>query len=225
MNSRMINTYIFFDLDGTLADNLSAMYQIYANFLSEFSLQATKAEFDSLNGPSLREIVGILKKRYGLEPSEEELYQMYEEKLADGYKTLIPPMPFAQEVLEHFAAQKAVVVLVTSAPEPLAKSFLQRMQWEGYFTAFVFGNEVQHSKPNPEIYQRAIEKIGSPQTRIFAVEDSPSGVKAAAAAGLHTIALAQHYTPEKLRESGAQHTIAHLQEIIPLLGIIAESAS
>jgi HAD superfamily hydrolase (TIGR01509 family) len=221
----MTTSYIFFDLDGTLADNLSAMYQIYANFLAEFSLEATKAEFDSLNGPSLREIVGILKQRYGLAPSEEELYRMYEAKLADGYKTLIPAMPSAVEVLEYFSKQNAVLALVTSAPEPLAKNFLQRMQWESYFTAFVFGNEVQHSKPNPEIYRLAIEKVNiantSPQTKIFAVEDSPSGVKAAAAAGLHTIALAQHYTPEKLREAGAKHTITNLQELIPLLGNLA----
>lgn len=209
--------YVFFDLDGTLADNLAAMYQIYANFLAEFSLEATKAEFDGLNGPSLREIVAILKQRYSLEPSEEALYQLYESKLADGYKALIPPMPFAQEALETLFTEGATLVLVTSAPMPLAQSFLARVGWENYFTAFVFGNEVKNSKPNPEIYRLALEKVGSPQGRIVAVEDSPSGVKAASSAGLYTVALAQHYADNILIGAGAKHTIASLQELLPLL--------
>ncbi|MCU0425052.1 MAG: HAD family hydrolase [Candidatus Kapabacteria bacterium] len=213
----MAKPTIFFDLDGTLADNLAAMYQIYANFLAEFSLQATKEEFDSLNGPSLREIVSILKKKYALEPSEEELYRMYEDKLADGYKTLIPPMPHAQEILQFCHTHGAVLALVTSAPQPLATSFLQRVQWMKYFSAFVFGNEVKQSKPNPEIYRLALEKVGSPKQHLVAVEDSPSGVKAASAAGLYTIALAQHYTPEVLRAAGAEQTISSLQELPALL--------
>ena len=47
--------WIFFDLDGTLADSLPAMYQVYLNYLTDFGQNGSKEEFEELNGPSLVE--------------------------------------------------------------------------------------------------------------------------------------------------------------------------
>ena len=56
--------WIFFDLDGTLVNNISLMYTAYLNFLSEYGFSGNKKEFAKLNGPSLKEIIVILKKNY-----------------------------------------------------------------------------------------------------------------------------------------------------------------
>ena len=63
---------IFFDLDGTLADNLDLMFVVYKQFLERFGRHATQEEFKSLNGPPLPEIIGLLMKRHSLAGPEEE---------------------------------------------------------------------------------------------------------------------------------------------------------
>lgn len=49
-----IYTHIAFDLDGTLIDSIPAMQAAYASFLETFGILPDPAEFDALNGPSVR---------------------------------------------------------------------------------------------------------------------------------------------------------------------------
>ncbi|MEK6646104.1 MAG: HAD hydrolase-like protein, partial [Candidatus Firestonebacteria bacterium] len=92
--------WIFFDLDGTLADSIPAMYQVYLDFLNEFNKRGTKEEFEELNGPSLPEIVSILKIRYGLVGDEVSLVDLYKKQILDAYKNIVKPMNGAGDILE-----------------------------------------------------------------------------------------------------------------------------
>ncbi len=206
--------WVFFDLDGTLADNLSAMYTVYENFLEEFGCIATKEEFDSLNGPSLREIVAILKHKYTLLPTETELYDLYERKLAEAYHRFIPPMPQAGDLLERLQKRNIQMMVVTSAPERLLEAFIHRVGWQSYFQEYVSGNEVQSSKPQPEIYHTALHKARVAAEYVYAVEDSPNGVKSAVTAGIPTLGFAHHYSSDLLLSSGARYTISQLHEVM-----------
>lgn len=75
------SNWIFFDLDGTLADSILAMYQVYSNFLAGFNRTGTKEEFEELNGPSLSEIVSVLKTRHQLAGEKDALVDLYKSKL------------------------------------------------------------------------------------------------------------------------------------------------
>ncbi len=57
---------MFFDLDGTLADNLDLMFAVYEQFLESFGRHATQEEFKSLNGPPLPEVIAVLMERHSL---------------------------------------------------------------------------------------------------------------------------------------------------------------
>ena len=70
--------WIFFDLDGTLVDSIDIMYNIYRSFLKDFKIIGTKTEFNNLNGPSLKEIVIYLKKKYNFNSSVDELLIKYQ---------------------------------------------------------------------------------------------------------------------------------------------------
>ena len=64
---------LFLDLDGTLADSLGVMREIYERFLAEFGRAGSPEEFDRLNGPSLSDVLEILKRDHYLTPSADEL--------------------------------------------------------------------------------------------------------------------------------------------------------
>jgi len=78
--------WIFFDLDGTLADSLEIMYDIYIEFLKDYGIKGTAKEFQKLNGPSLKEIIIFLKKKYELKPTIKELLEKYQ-KMIEGFNS------------------------------------------------------------------------------------------------------------------------------------------
>ena len=93
--------WIFFDLDGTLADSIPPMYQVYLNFLTEFDKRGTKEEFDELNGPSLPEIVSVLKTRYRLVDDKNFLMDLYKGKMLGAYKNYVKPIDGENDILQE----------------------------------------------------------------------------------------------------------------------------
>ena len=64
---------IFFDFDGTLVQSLESMFHVYSLFLSRRGEQASKIEFEKLNGPPLIEIVRCLKEWRNLPESNQSM--------------------------------------------------------------------------------------------------------------------------------------------------------
>jgi len=87
---------LFLDLDGTLADSLTAMRGVYDRFLQEFEATPSDEEFEELNGPPLAEIIKILKNRHGLTGSFDGLQEDYLAMVLDACKNL-PPSEGAPE--------------------------------------------------------------------------------------------------------------------------------
>ncbi len=62
---------VLFDFDGTLIDSISILFDVYSKFLSKYGFEGTLKEFNELNGPSLKEIITILKIKYSIKINED----------------------------------------------------------------------------------------------------------------------------------------------------------
>lgn len=175
------------DLDGTLADSLDSLYHAYERFLSRFSVGATREEFAELMGPTLPEIVAILKQRHGLGASVEELLEVYEGVLDALYANNIRPLPGAEKMLKRFKAKGMQIAVVTSAKRSLAKHFLKGNGLDQYIDKIISGEDVKEGKPSPEIYLRALKELEISADEAIAVEDSPAGFASAEGAGIKTV--------------------------------------
>lgn len=211
--------WLFFDLDGTLADSIPAMYQVYLDFLSKFEKRGTKEEFKELSGPSLSEIIPVLKTRHGLIDDEAFLIDFYKEKIWDAYKNIVKPMNGASDVLKELKSRGYKSLLVTSANQEIALEFVKHQGWSKYFQDYVFGNEVKQAKPASEIYDLALKKANAPFDSVVVVEDSHHGIKSAKSAGAFVIGLANNQTKEELSMAGANITISQLKEILLILDV------
>lgn len=174
--------WVFFDLDGTLADSLGVMWDAYVHFLERFGVTPTQSEFDRLNGPSLPEIVALLKEWHGLLGSEADLLLAYQSGIAELYLARVKPMAGAIDLLLALKAGGVRLALVTSGVESLALPWVQHWGLDRLFEVMVFGDEVAHSKPDPAIYRLAMGRSGAENALV--VEDSDNGVRSALAAGL-----------------------------------------
>ena len=185
---------LFLDLDGTLADSLGLLRGAYHGFLARFGAVGSEAEFQSLNGPPLADIVATLRRSHGLVPEVGDLLDLYAGLIARDHAA-VPPAPGARAVLERARQKGWVVAVVTSTARDPARRWLERVGLDTLVDELVGGDEVSVGKPDPEPYRLALRRTGCVAARSLAVEDSPQGASSAAAAGLPVWLLAPVLPP------------------------------
>lgn len=177
---------VFFDLDGTLADSLDVLRQVYGYFMEAHGLKADAGEFDSLNGVPLTEAVAMLSRRHGIERPAEELYAAYIGKVEEAYLG-VEPFEEARDLLERLARSDWYVGLVTSNGRKRTEAWLDRHGLMDRFATLVCAEDVARGKPDPEPYLTALARSGLAAEQAWAVEDAALGVQAALAADLRVV--------------------------------------
>lgn len=205
---------LLLDLDGTLADSLSAMRLAYQAFLGLFGIEPSGAEFDSLNGPPLSDVVRRLAATHSLAGEHVDLLAHYNAVIDDTYARVLPNAG-AQYLLRRAKAHDCVLGVVTSNSARRAHAWLEVVGLSGWIDFIVAGEDVRQGKPHPEPYLLACSRAARPVGAIVAVEDSAQGVQAAVAAGLHTFALAA--APVLTPWPQGVRTVASLGELARLL--------
>jgi HAD superfamily hydrolase (TIGR01509 family) len=184
---------LFIDLDGTLADSMRSLYEVYLHFLRAYGFVGTRQEFQELTGPSLEEIIKILKERYQLKPEELELKSKYRSLFKMMYETQILPFQHAREALILLRQGGISLYLVTSAEKELALLFLRQHQLESFFEKVIAEEEGLPGKPDPALYLKALKEADVASVESLAIEDSEKGIEAARRAGINVI----RFNPEK----------------------------
>lgn len=214
--------WIFFDLDGTLIDNLDLHFALFSKFIRTRGIRPTRALFTECNGPSLLEIMQIVRRRGKLPESAETLVRAYLEQLPRAYGRTAKIRAGATAVLKKCKRDGHRLMLVTSAPRDVVMPFLQRKKWHDVFDALTFADEVRHGKPHPAIYRAAQKKSRAARAHIVVVEDSANGVAAAKSAGLPTIGIGQsHQKNRAITQS--DWAITDLRELFSIVTTLTRS--
>ena len=109
--------------------------------------------------------------------------------------------------------------LATSTRRSTAFDYLKIAGVEDFFSAAVCGDEVVHSKPEPEIFLKAAEKLGAEPSACIVLEDSPSGVEAGFRAGCMTVMVPDLTPPDDRLRTMYRACVKTLEEVIPFLDI------
>ena len=104
-------------------------------------------------------------------------------------------MPFAKEILEYLKEKKYRIALASSTRYESVKRQLTNAGLIDFFETITTGDMVSHSKPNPEIYIKAIKSLNLSPRDCVAVEDSPNGIKSAFSAELKVIMIPDKIQP------------------------------
>jgi len=185
---------LLLDLDGTLADSLGVVRRVYEEFVLDHGGTPSQAEFESLNGPPLAEVLRRLKAIHGLPGSERELLARYE-ALLDRIYLEVAPNPGAGELLARARHAGCLTGVVTSNSAARTRAWLERSGLAPAIDALVASDDVRVGKPDPEPYLLALQRCNCAAVAGVAVEDSGQGARAAMAAGLRTFLLASAHAP------------------------------
>eukprot|EP01018_Ginkgo_biloba_P011624 Gb_06527 [translate_table: standard] len=101
---------------------------------------------------------------------------------------------------------------VTNAPRENAELMISIVGLTDFFELLVVGSECERAKPFPDPYLKALEHFKVPSNRAFALEDSPSGLKAGVAAGLAVVGLTTRNPGQALLDAGAAFLIKDFED-------------
>jgi HAD superfamily hydrolase (TIGR01509 family) len=114
----------------------------------------------------------------------------------------LPLRPGIRRFMKELMEAGIKIGVCTTSNEAAAKAITEKILSDIKFDVVLAGDVVKNKKPDPEIYNLALSKLGLQPEECFVVEDSKNGVKAAKAACMKTIVTTNHYTEKEDVDAG-----------------------
>ena len=207
---------VIFDMDGVIIDSERVYQDIERSMYREHGIQVSREEHQKFMGTAELAMWTYMHEKYALKVSVEDLILEERERFIN--KLEIPgTMPIMEGLLPLLTSlkQKGIPTwIASSSSRDIISKVLYINNLEDYFRGFVSGEDVQHSKPSPDIFLRTADIAGVKPSDCIVIEDSENGIKAARAAGMAVIAL-RHPDGGHLDLSQANQIIDSLVAINP----------
>ncbi len=193
------NKSLLLDFDGTLADSLPIMYEIYSRFVLNYNGHPSRCEFHSLNGPPTEEVILQLKKNHEIKTSTKELLSNYFD-LRDQLKENILPARGSSTLLNTAKQLNLKIAIVTSSHSKDVQEWLEKYNLAQYIDVIIGSDKVKNGKPSPEPYLKAVSFLNSLPQLSVAIEDSPIGLISAQSANIKTLYIGESLNGEAPEE-------------------------
>jgi HAD superfamily hydrolase (TIGR01509 family) len=206
---------VVFDLDGVLIDSEPVWEEVRRDVVATRGGHWAPGTQRRLMGMSTREWARYLSEDLGVGLPPDQVAALVIERMADHYARELPLMPGAVDAVRRLAGRWPLG-LASSSPPVLIETVLDAASIRSLFAVTVSTEEVEHGKPAPDVYLTAAARLGVRPDRAAAVEDSSNGLRSAAAAGLHVIAIPHpRYPPDPDALSSASVVRPSLAELTP----------
>lgn len=173
-------------MDGTIIDTEPYWMEAETELIAAYGGSWSHDDALVLVGQGLWHSARVLQSR-GVELSEDEIIASLTGTVLDRIRRGgLPWRPGARELLIELRGAGILTALVTMSIGKLAHMVRETIDFDA-FDQVVAGDDVEHSKPHPAAYLRAMELLGVNAADCVAIEDSPPGVASATAAGAATI--------------------------------------
>jgi HAD superfamily hydrolase (TIGR01509 family) len=180
---------VVFDNDGLLLDTESVWTRAEQDLFELRGTEFTPADKLELVGTSAEIAGGILERRLGAPGRAAELIEELNELVVAELEHGVEAMLGARELLERLQG-KVPLGLVSNSPLRFVRRSIELAGFEDFFDVVLSAHEVAAPKPAPDPYLEACRRLGvEPGPEVVALEDSPTGVAAARAAGLTVIGI------------------------------------
>ena len=182
---------VIFDCDGTLVDSEPLARTAWERSLAPHGYKVDDAEYEELVGLPYLRVHGFFADRIpGLE-GPDAFWEGYSGRLFDLIDTELEPFADALETVRDVTARGVAVAVASSSPRARLDRTLARAGLADAFAVSVAGDEIAHSKPAPDLFLAAAERLGAEPGRCAVIEDSAPGVAAGLAAGMTTVGIAR----------------------------------
>jgi haloacid dehalogenase superfamily, subfamily IA, variant 3 with third motif having DD or ED/haloacid dehalogenase superfamily, subfamily IA, variant 1 with third motif having Dx(3-4)D or Dx(3-4)E len=202
---------VLWDMDGVIADSNSFHFAAWQETLAKRGVKFTKEDFTKLFGTRNDFIIRSILGEEATEQDIETIAQKKEAAFRSKARGNIKPFPGVTKLLDVIKKGNFKLGLVSSAPMENINMITGDLGIENHFNCTISGREVRESKPSPQIFFLAAEKLEAAPKDCVVIEDSPLGVKAAKAAGMKCLAVTNTHLRQELNE--ADKVVDSLEDI------------
>ena len=184
-----------FDFDGVIVDSEPIHLESERLALARRDIEFTLTDKARFVGGTVRGTAERICEYYGISDVD-SYFADRQREFARMVESDLGLMPGAREALSRLRSAGVPLALVTSGDEAYVRTALGRHRLEGAFKVLVTQQDVGRHKPDPEPYLKAAELLGLAPRQCIAIEDSPTGLASARAAGLRCVAVPGPATAE-----------------------------
>ncbi|MGI6644601.1 MAG: beta-phosphoglucomutase [Bacilli bacterium] len=208
---------IIFDLDGVIVSTDEFHYLAWKKISDEEGIEFTRKINDRLRGVSRMDSLEIILEKSDRVYSQEEKEELATRKnnyYVDLIKELTPDnlLPDVYDTLLILKSEGYKLAIASSSKN--APRIVEYLEIADLFDVIVDGTMITKSKPDPEVFLLAKDKLGLKETEVLVVEDAVAGIDAANAAGIKSCGIngADKY-------SGCYYKLKSIKDLLTILGI------
>ena len=189
---------ILWDCDGTIMDTERLYAYAWQTHLKQFGLSIPEDEIKQFVGVDDRIVHSFYSDQVDLENFDQTMHKL-------GFiieNSLDERIIFqdAKQLLYQLSHLEFKQACASASPYNLLSKKLQKFKVDSYFDFIIGGDQVNRNKPYPDIYNRAIEKLGTSYNLV--IEDSPTGISSGKASGSYVLAIDRGmFSKEQLSEA------------------------
>lgn len=176
--------YIF-DCDGTLAHTMPLHYLAWNRAVRDEGADFPEDLFYSWGGRPATEIVAALNQRCGTSMPVEATVERKESYFLEELHRVEPIEPVVE--IARSLQGLARLAVASGGHRAIVTATLQALKIEHLFSACICAEDYQRGKPAPDPFLEAARQLGVPPEECLVFEDSPIGIEAAQAAGMHHV--------------------------------------
>lgn len=179
---------LIFDLDGTILANEIQFEMAFCHVLSNLGIKSENKKCH-LGGIGVEENWIIYSRRFGIDKNN---INKYSEQTLDKYYELLPKVkikPGFVELVDLAKKHGMKIALATSSLDSIVTKVFDHFPIRNLFDVIVTGDEVKNKKPDPAIFNLALQRLDVENIQSVIFEDSVAGVEAAKLAKIKTVAI------------------------------------
>jgi HAD superfamily hydrolase (TIGR01509 family) len=206
---------VVFDLDGVLLDTEELWDEARREIADERGGRWRPDAQQAMMGMSSPEWARYMHDVIGVPDPPGRITDEVVERMTDLYRRELPLIDGAIEAVHRIGARWPLGI-ASSSNRPLIDLFLELTGTQALFAATVSSEEVAGGKPAPDVYLEAAARLAVPPQRCAAIEDSENGIRSAAAAGMHVVAIPNPvFPPTPAALALAEVVLDSLTELTP----------
>lgn len=186
---------VIFDMDGVLIEAKDWHYEALNQALGLFGLEITRHEhLTTYDGLPTKDKLIMLSRDKGLSPALHDfINEMKQQYTMDMVHKFCKPMFHHEFALSHLKQDGYKLAVASNSIKNSISVMMDKAKLADYLEFFISNQDVSKGKPDPEMYNLAISKLGLTPAECVIVEDNENGIRAAKASGANVLEVATVY--------------------------------
>lgn len=181
---------VIFDMDGVLVNTEPLHFSVSQKQFTDLKIEITPELYSTFTGNSNRNIYQKIINQFNLDESLDSLLYTKNKLFVEAFHQHknLRLMPGVLDLIKDLYQNGMQLLVASSSEMHIIDLVFERFSLNKYFSHKISGEDFPESKPNPEIFLKAIKLSKMNAENCIVIEDSTNGIKAAKAAGLYCIA-------------------------------------